>query len=115
MFGIQWDLVLAYLESKGISVADLNEDSGSWGNYINIAFDITRGKYSTDHGANYTTVNGTYPKPESRVLLTTGATKRNSKMNIYDLAGNVCEWTLESYDTYDRVNRGRQLLQYWFC
>ena len=95
MFGIQWDLVLAYLESKGISVADLNEDSGSWGNYSNVAFNITRGKYSTDHGANYTTVNGTYQKPESSVLLTTGATKRNSKMNIYDLAGNVWEWTLE--------------------
>ena len=95
MFGIQWDLVLAYLESKGISVADLNEDSGSWGNYSNVAFNITRGKYSTDYGANYTTVNGTYQKPESSVLLTTGATKRNSKMNIYDLAGNVWEWTLE--------------------
>ena len=95
MFGIQWDLVLAYLESKGVSVADLNEDSGSWGNYSNVAFNITRGKYSTDYGANYTTVNGTYQKPESSVLLTTGATKRNSKMNIYDLAGNVWEWTLE--------------------
>ena len=29
------------------------------------------------------------------MLLTTGATERNSKMNIYDLAGNVWEWTLE--------------------
>ena len=92
MFGIQWDLVLAYLESKGVSV---NDDSGSWGNYSNVAFDITRGKYSTDSGASYTEVNVTYQKPASSVLLTTGATERNSKMNIYDLAGNVCEWTLE--------------------
>ena len=108
MFGIQWDLVLAYLEANGVSENDLKVNSGSWGNYINIAFDITRGKYSTDHGANYTTVNGTYPKPESRVLLTTGATKRNSKMNIYDLAGNVYEWTLEkSTNTYyPCANRG---------
>ena len=95
MFGIQWDLVLAYLESKGVSEADLNDDSGSWGNYSNVAFDITRGKYSTDSGASYTEVNGTYQKPASSVLLTTGATERNSKMNIYDLAGNVWEWTLE--------------------
>lgn len=29
------------------------------------------------------------------ILLTTGATKRNSVLNIYDLAGNVWEWTLE--------------------
>ena len=102
MFGIQWDLVLAYLEANGVSENDLKVNSGSWGNYSNEAFDITRGKYSTDYGANYTTVNGTYPKPASSVLLTTGATVRNSKMNIYDLAGNVWEWTLEkSTDTND--------------
>ena len=95
MFGIQWDLVLAYLEANEVSENDLKVNSGSWGNYSNEAFDITRGKYSTDYGANYTTVNGTYPKPASSVLLTTGATERNSKMNIYDLAGNVWEWTLE--------------------
>ena len=29
------------------------------------------------------------------VLLTTGADKNFSLMNIYDLAGNVWEWTLE--------------------
>jgi formylglycine-generating enzyme required for sulfatase activity len=40
-------------------------------------------------------INGTYTKPESRTLLTTGATERNSSMNIYDLAGNEYEWTLE--------------------
>ena len=101
MFGIQWDLVLAYLEENGVSENDLKVNSGSWGNYSNEAFDITRGKYSTDYGANYTTVNGTYPKPASSVLLTTGATVRNGKMNIYDLAGNVWEWTLEkSTNTY---------------
>ena len=26
--------------------------------------------------------------------------------NIYDLAGNVFDWTMEAYDTYDRVYRG---------
>ena len=29
------------------------------------------------------------------MLLTTGATKRNSILNIYDLAGNLEEYTLE--------------------
>ena len=29
------------------------------------------------------------------LLLTTGASSKNMKMNIYDLAGNVYEWTLE--------------------
>ena len=36
------------------------------------------------------------------VLLTTGATERNSKINIYDLAGNVWEWTLEKSTYTDR-------------
>ena len=31
--------------------------------------------------------------------------------NIYDLEGNVCEWTTEAYNTNSRVSRGRQLLQ----
>ena len=29
------------------------------------------------------------------VLLLTRTAERNSKMNIYDLAGNLAEWTLE--------------------
>ena len=96
MFGIQRDLVLAYLEANGVSEADLKGFSGSWGNYTLVEFDITRGKYSTDRGRSYTEVNGTYRKTVyDGVLLTTGATERNSKMNIYDLAGNVWEWTLE--------------------
>ena len=35
--------------------------------------------------------------------------------NIYDLEGNVCEWTTEAYNTRTRVSRGRQLLQQSFC
>ena len=35
--------------------------------------------------------------------------------NIYDLEGNVYEWTTEAYDTDRRVGRGRLLLQQLFC
>ena len=31
--------------------------------------------------------------------------------NIYDLEGNVSEWTTEAYDTSGRVDRGRQILR----
>ena len=103
MFGIQWDLVLTYLEERGVLENDLKVNSSSWGNYNNVSFDITRVKYSTDYGENYMTVNETYLKPESNVLLTTGATERNSKMNIYDLAGNVYEWTLEKSTSADEL------------
>ena len=96
MFGIQWDLVLKHIENKqGKTQEELKNDSTTWGNYSNATFEITKGKYSTDDGQTFTEVNGTYTKPTSGVLLTTGATQRNSVLNIYDLAGNEYEWTLE--------------------
>ena len=118
MFGIQWDLVLAYLESKGVPEADLNDDSSSWGNYANNSFQVAEGnKYaiynqSTSQLGEWNPVPSGYEKPnsgtENRVLLSTGAVEDNSKMNIYDLAGNVHEWTLEkSIDTsYPCAARG---------
>ena len=96
MFGIQWDLVLKHIENEnGKTQAELKNDSTTWGNYNNAAFEITKGKYSTDYGKTFTPVEGKYTKPASSVLLTTGATERNSVLNIYDLAGNEWEWTLE--------------------
>ena len=96
MFGIQWDLVLKHIETKqGKTQAELKTDSTTWGNYYNATFEITKGKYSTDYGKTFTPVEGKYTKPASSVLLTTGATERNSVLNIYDLAGNEYEWTLE--------------------
>ena len=35
--------------------------------------------------------------------------------NIYDLEGNVYEWTTEADNTLFRVSRGRQLRHQWFC
>ena len=103
MFGIQWDLVLKHIENKnGKTQAELKNDSTTWGNYYNATFEITKGKYSTDYGDTFTEVNGIYTKPASRdVLLTTGATERNSVLNIYDLAGNEWEWTLEKSTSTD--------------
>ena len=99
MFGIQWDLVLKFIEVKGAKTqVELKTDSSGWGNYEYVSFDIKReqGLYTTSpttSGSWNTTSN--YTKPSSGVLLTTGATDRNSTLGIYDLAGNVFEWTLE--------------------
>ena len=112
MFGIQWDLVLKYLEENGKWDTTTNEasyylktNSSSWGNYTNNSFPVTEGnKYaiynqSTSKLGEWNPVPSDYEKPnsgtENRVLLSTGAVGDNSKMNIYDLAGNVLEWTLE--------------------
>ncbi len=97
MFGIQRDLVLKYLEiSQKLAVEEITSDSKNWGNYSNSNFSIVKGEYSEDYGATFRPINGSYEKVgDKSVLLTTGATDRNSRMNIYDLAGNVFEWTLE--------------------
>ena len=41
-------------------------------------------------------------------MCTTGATERNSSLNIYDLAGYISEYTLEryKYGTYHCIVRG---------
>ena len=95
MFGVQWDLVLKYLEKKGTAQADLNENSTKWGNYSNNLWNITNvdSKYYTS--SKWT--SGAYGTKTSNsiILLSTGASETFCKQGIYDLAGNVWEWTLE--------------------
>jgi len=95
MFGVQWDLVLKYLETKGVSQSLLNSDSTTIGNYSSNSWNITneKAKYWTSTTGWKTGVSGA--NPEGGALLSTGADSSFSKMGIYDLAGNVYEWTLE--------------------
>ncbi len=111
MFGIQWDLVLKYLETKGVPISELKNDSGLWGNYMDVEFPVEQGNqysiYNDSTLGKWAIVPENYTKPSfdtdgNGVLLSTGATERNSKMNIYDLAGNVNEWTLEKSSNNSR-------------
>ena len=96
MFGVQWDLVLKYLETKGTAQEDLKTNSTNWGNYNNNLWEITNenSKYAPN-GSGWT--SGAYGKKtsNSNILLSTGASETFSKQGIYDIAGNVWEWTLE--------------------
>ncbi|MFR8117041.1 MAG: hypothetical protein ACLVAK_08575 [Clostridia bacterium] len=114
MFGVQWDLVLAFMHNKGnISDSTLTSNSETIGNYYNSTFQLSQtGKYET---LSYGTLSSTWNiataatanfVDSSRnkiaqssygdgVLVTTGTSEKNKVMNIYDIAGNVNEWTLE--------------------
>ena len=100
MFGVQWDLTLKYLEKKGTAQADLKTNSTSWGNHYNNAWNITNENLKYEEYKNsslqpWTTATEKSKTSNEIILLSTGADDSFSKMGIYDLAGNVFEWTLE--------------------
>ena len=114
IFGIQWDLVLKYIETKNpAQKSNLLTNSTSIGNYYNSSFELKRGKFAQngvlsdwkDYNSEEkpTLVTGSKKKEqgsyENGILLTTGATEATNLQNIYDIAGNVHEWTLEFYTT----------------
>ena len=117
MFGIQWDLVLKFIEEKGAKAQEeLKTDSSSWGNYSNVSFEVKReqGLYTTSPSTLTSwNITSNYIKPSSAVLLTTGASDRNCILGIYDLAGNLEEWTLEysGGGAYPCVSRGGYYLR----
>ena len=101
MFGVQWDLVLKYIETKNATTQyNLKTNSTKIGNYNNNLWNITNSKarYSINNGESFT-VGQKRKSKESALLLTTGADESFSLMNIYDIAGNVWEWTRGFYNT----------------
>lgn len=106
MYGVQWDAMLRFM-------GKLEEtDSTEWGNYYNNKTTIDRetAKYTTSpkNDPTWTTI-GNSPKEKSNeewIFLTTGASDEFEIKNIYDVAGNVNEWTMEMNGTSSRVYRG---------
>ena len=97
MFGIQWDLILAFFHNMNdIDNELLLGNSISFGNYNNNLWSINNlnAKYSKYDLSDFKFCPYKKETTES-ILLTTGADKSFSIANIYDLAGNVWEWTLE--------------------
>ena len=110
--GVSWDSMLDFVKDSSHSVTD----SATWGNYYNSeTYKVYRGSlYSNSGWSTANTTTGTEVTKNSSVLLTTGATERNSSKNIYDVAGNCWERTTESDSSSYRVDRGRQLQPRWF-
>ena len=105
--GVSWDSMLDFIKDSSHSVTD----SATWGNYYNSeTYKVYRGSvYNNSAWSTANTTTGTEITKNSSVLLTTGATERNSSKNIYDVAGNCWERTTESDSSSYRVDRGRQL------
>ena len=103
--GASWDSMLDFIKDSSHSVTD----STTWGNYYNSeTYKVYRGSlYSNSAWSTANTTTGTEVTTNKSILLTTGATERNSSKNIYDIAGNVHERTTESVSSDTRACRGR--------
>ena len=87
IWGIQWDETLKWLIDTGEKTyAEIGSDSTSWGNYYNNSF-----TYYT----NTSKSTATKAKNNS-TRIPSGAYEGANANNVFDLAGNVYDWTLES-------------------
>lgn len=83
IYGCMWDYTLEWLiETGSKTYSEIGKDSQGWGNYM-YNIDGTRG----------------YKKPS-------GYSESWKANNIYDMAGNVYDWTLEASHHYFRMARG---------
>ena len=87
IWGIQWSETLKWLIDTGEKTyAEVGKDSTSWGNYKNNSF-----TYYTN------TSKSTATKAlNSSTRIPSGAYEGANANNVYDLAGNVRDWTCES-------------------
>ena len=95
--GKQWDTMLKFIESAGVNV---DTDCISWGNYYDKIGYTIDGYYRTQH-ADVAYTRGSYTKSSNgNLLLETGdlgeVISTGRPKNIYDVAGNVLEWSAET-------------------
>ena len=110
IFGLQWDLILTFLCNTGnIDYDILLKKSTTIGNYYDSKFILKRGRFALrkdllnwhEFNSNeksdfvYNKIKNSQTSFLEAILLTTGATETSKLQNIYDIAGNVGEWTLE--------------------
>ena len=87
IWGIQWDETLKWLIDTGEKTyAEIGSDSTSWGNYYNNSF-----TYYTNTSKSTATKSA-----NSYTRIPSGAYEGANANNVFDLAGNVYDWTLES-------------------
>ena len=84
-YGVQWDAVLNFIDPD----------------YVN--GNVTGFVKDSSNMGNY-----------SGSIATTGSNTDYQQKHVYDLAGNVYEWTMEALGTLSRVNRRWRLQRFWF-
>ena len=111
--GSLWDETLDWIVSSGATNSEgttltyqlVGSNSTTFGNYYNATF-------------NYIAKDAEMPTAtETKAISTStripaGSAEYTKTNNIYDMAGNVWEWTTEAYSTFYRVYRGGNYYSY---
>ncbi len=93
--GTMWDIMLKFIANGDNTVVK----ESSWGNYTNgnVKYTAGIGRYATVETSNYS--NSAFTKSDDSYhhgIRTTAATENAKKKNLYDVAGNLLEWTQEA-------------------
>ncbi len=111
--GTMWDVMVQYIASSSEYTS-----SGARGNYSDSSINLDRGYYTNVNSSGTTDgfkevtsgqKSGTRATGYNYVLLSTGASDEAKRKNVYDVAGNLWEWTTESsyvtnYSNYSKTN-----------
>ena len=84
IYGTQWDAIMAWIDPE------YKKEDGNCNSFVSNS--TGKGNYKDDDNSNNPTI--------------CGSSDNYRVKNIYDLAGNVYEWTMEANSTVDRVIRG---------
>ena len=96
IWGIQWDETIKWLIDSGAKTySEVGSDSTNWGNYVNNSFTY----YTNTSKSTSTKSSGTGKRIPS------GAYEGANANNVFDLAGNVWDWTCESNDSGTSYSR----------
>ena len=96
IWGSLWDETLQWLIDTGAKTYADMTNSTSWGNYYNSTF-----TYKTNTSGSTATKN-----TNRSTRIPAGSSEYTKANNIYDLAGNVWDWTLEGHGSVNRCFRG---------
>ena len=88
IYGVQWDAIMNFIDSN------YSKENGTCNSFVSNS--TGQGNYNEDENTNSWKNN----------LTSCGSSDDYRVKNIYDLAGNVFEWTMEAFTTVYRVFRG---------
>ncbi len=119
IWGCLWDETLAWLVESGATISDgttltyalVGSNSKSWGNYYDNSISYIPAGSDIPEATAVTIENSS----DSSNKIPTGSSEYTKANNIYDMAGNVSDWTLEASSTSNRVNRGGYYLTSVVC